>query len=313
MMERAVRFGLAATVLALAIVQIILTWDFWGTLGAGDAVLTAVFQCLGALLAIIEALALVVAGFAADRGESRRALIARLLFVPLFLINLAGDLGAIASFSAAAVTERGRDAAAYDANVRIALEAAVEIERLRTELEAERLLLPVEALRTRAEAARARVERYEAAGAVVPRVIRERATTLESAVATASEMERLIAERERALAANAEVGQRPSETHPQFEAIATLLRDAGVNAAPESVRIWLAAGLGLALKLWLAVGLWVAASGRRARDEPVGADAAPAPAVAQEAPSLQPLEEPRTRSSAILDVLDELGAVPISQ
>ena len=302
MMERLVRAGLVLTVLALAIVQIILTWDFWGTVGAGDDVLTIVFQCLGALLAIIEALALVVAGYAAERGERNRAFIARLLFVPLFLVNLAGDLGAIAGFSASAVVERGRAAALYDENERIAREAEAEIARLRADLEARGLLLPVDALRAQAQSARDRVGRYEAAGTVAPRSVRERATAIESALATASEMERLSAARERALHANAEVGHRPSETLPQFEAIATLLQQSGIAATPEGVRIWLAAGLGLALKLWLSIGLWVSASSVRPSGEPPGEGDDPPgePSRAPEPPTA------RSRASSAYDILDEL-------
>lgn len=302
MMERLVRAGLVFTVLALAVVQIILTWDFWGTVGAGDHVLTIVFQCLGALLAIIEALALVVAGYAAERGERNRAFVARLLFVPLFLVNLAGDLGAIASFSASAVVERGRAAALYDENERIAREAEAEIARLRADLEARGLLSPVDALRAQAQSARDRVGRYEAAGAVAPRSVRDRATVLESALATASEMERLSAARERALHANAVVGNRPSETLPQFEAIATLLQQSGIAATPEGVRIWLAAGLGLALKLWLSIGLWVSASSVRPSGEPPGEgdDRPGEPSKAPEPPTA------RSRASSAYDVLDEL-------
>lgn len=303
MMERLVRAGLVLTVLALAVVQIILTWDFWGTVGAGDHVLTIVFQCLGALLAIIEALALVVAGYAAERGERNRAFIARLLFVPLFLVNLAGDLGAIASFSASAVVERGRAAALYDENARIAREAEVDIARLRADLDARGLLLPVTALRAQAQSARDRVGRFEAAGTVAPRSVRDRATTLESALATASEMERLSAARERALHANAVVGNRPSETLPQFEAIATLLQQSGIAATPEAVRIWLAAGLGLALKLWLSIGLWVSASSVRPTEELPGEGDDP-PGKPTKPPPEPTIEA--GRPSSAYDILDEL-------
>jgi len=268
--------ALTAAVLGLAVLQIILTWDFWGTFGAGSDALTLVFQGIGALLAVIEALALVVAGQAAERGEIHRATVARVLFIPLFAINLAGDIGAIATFSAAEESRRDQHAASFDENARIAAEAAREVERLRAMLDADGLNMPASALSPRAEDAASRLARWEATGAVMPRAVRAEAARLQSALATATEMEAEIARRDRALAANAAVGARPSEAHPQFEALATLLHGVGIGATPDSVRVWLAAGVGLAVKLWLAFGLW-AASARTANPGLVQPVAGPEP------------------------------------
>lgn len=312
--DRAARLALTFAVVGLAVLQIILTWDFWGTFGAGSNALTLVFQGIGALLAVIEALALVVAGQAADRGEHTRANVARALFIPLFAINLAGDIGAIATFSAAEETRRDQQTAAFDANARIAAEAGREVERLRAALDATGLNLPSSALRPQAENAASRLARWEATGAVVPRAVRTEAARLESALATAIEMEAKVAARDQALAANAAIGARPREAHPQFEALATLLHGLGIGATPDSVRVWLAAGVGLAVKLWLAFGLW-AASARAVASAQVmavpppssepefnpdgdGGEAAPQPT--RTAPGREP------RAAAVHDVLDEI-------
>ncbi len=207
---RAARLALTSAVLGLAALQIVLTWDFWGTFGAGSGALTVVFQGIGALLAVIEALALVVAGQAADRGDRHRANIARLLFIPLFVINLAGDIGAIATFSAAEESRRDQQVAGFDANARVASEASREVERLRAVLDADDLNLPASALRPRAEAAASHVTRWEATGAIVPRAVRAEAARLQSALATATELERQVLVRDRALAANAAIGARPA-------------------------------------------------------------------------------------------------------
>lgn len=255
---RLARGALSAAILALAVLQIVLTWDFWGTFGGDSQALTLVFQGIGASLALIEALALLVAGHAAERGEKTRAAAARLLFVPLFLVNLAGDIGAIAAFSAAEETRRGQLTAAYDENARVAVEAGREVLRLETELEGQGLNLPATALRPRLDLLAARIERLERAGVTVPRSLRAEHARLESALATATEMERAKTRRDQALADNARIGARPADAHPQFEALAALARDLGIPATPESVRVWLAAGVGLVVKLWLAFGLWAA-------------------------------------------------------
>ena len=307
---RAARVALTAAVLSLALLQIILTWDFWSTFGAGSHALTLVFQGIGALLAISEALALVVAGQAADRGEGKRAIVARLLFVPLFAINLAGDIGAIATFSAAAETRRDQQTSGFDANERIATEAGREATRLRALLEAEDLNMPASALRPQADAAASRVSRWEATGAVVPRAVRVEAARLQSVLATATEMERQLVVRERALAANAAVGARPKEAHPQFEALATMLRGVGIGATPEGVRIWLAAGVGFAVKLWLAFGLW-AASARATQSLAVLPIDDPQPVHEPDRANgeLKPGRTgtlPAPRAGAVQDVLDEI-------
>ncbi|KAF0183375.1 MAG: hypothetical protein FD160_994 [Caulobacteraceae bacterium] len=306
---KAARFALTCAVVGLAILQIILTWDFWGTFGAGSGALTLVFQGIGALLAVIEALALVVAGQAADRGEFNRANVARALFIPLFVINLAGDIGAIATFSAAEETRRDQQAAGFDANTRIAAEAGREAERLRAILEADGFNLPSSALRPQAENATGRLARWEATGTLVPRTVRAEAARLESALATATEMEAKVEARDQALAANAAIGARPREAHPQFEALSTLLQGVGVQATSDSVRVWLAAGVGLAVKLWLAFGLW-AASARALpplKPEPATAEPpAPPDAVAE---PLRPESAPSkalTHPPVIQDVLDEI-------
>lgn len=301
---RAARLALTSAVLGLAALQIVLTWDFWGTFGAGSGALTVVFQGIGALLAVIEALALVVAGQAADRGDRHRANIARLLFIPLFVINLAGDIGAIATFSAAEESRRDQQVAGFDANARVASEASREVERLRVILDADDLNLPASALRPRAEAAAGRVARWEATGSIVPRAVRAEAARLQSALATATELERQVLVRERALAANAVIGARPANAHPQFEALATLLRGLGVPATPDGVRIWLAAGVGLAVKLWLAFGLWAAsvrAEPRKSALEPVAGLEHP-----QEPSGEGASQDARAPHSGVHDVLDEI-------
>lgn len=310
---RAARMALTAAVLGLAVLQIILTWDFWGTFGAGSDALTLVFQGIGALLAVIEALALVVAGQAAERGEFNRANVARVLFIPLFAINLAGDIGAIATFSAAEESRRDQHAAAFDENARIAAEAGSEVGRLRAVLEADGLNLPSSALRPQAENAASRVARWEATGAVVPRTVRTEAARLESALATAIEMEAKVAARDQALAANAAIGARPREAHPQFEALATLLQGVGVGVSPESVRVWLAAGVGLAVKLWLAFGPWAASARVTVSAHVTEAPASPEPVFKPdggggEAPPdpNRPVSGHEPRPAAVHDVLDEI-------
>ncbi len=309
---RLARGTLSAAILALAALQIVLTWDFWGTFGGDSQALTLVFQGIGASLALIEALALLVAGHAAERGEKTRATAARLLFVPLFLVNLAGDIGAIAAFSAAEETRRGQLTAAYDQNARVAMETGREIERLEAELDGQGLNLPATALRPPLDLLAARIERLERAGVTVPRNLRAEHARLESALATATEMESAKLRRDQALADNARIGERPADAHPQFEALAALARDLGIPATPESVRVWLAAGVGLVVKLWLAFGLWAAsvrAAGEQTWKPVEGKGSQPNQPQLEEAVPEQPAATPaapRARAGGRHALLDEI-------
>jgi hypothetical protein len=317
------RIGLTLAIIVLALLQIALTWEFWGSFGDGHDGQRLVFQGLGAMLAIVEALALVVAADNAARGAWGKALVATLVFVPTFVVNLGSDISAIAAYSARDTAVRSQSIAAYERNEMIVREAEARLPQMRRLLEEQNLDQPAAALLPQVETLRARLERRDAAGLRVTEASRQNLARLESAHATAVAIEQLSAERDAARAALAEIGARPHESHAQFETIAKVLQGFGLQVTPDDVRVWIAFAVGVVIKLWLAFGLWFAsASAPRPKDdnqlamaavdETPEADPIDAPASAESPPPSQAPSPPPGRAPAksreTLDLLDELGA-----
>lgn len=312
------RIALTLAIVVLAILQIALTWEFWGSFGDGHDGQRFVFQGLGAMLAIVEALALLVAADNLARGAPIKAMVAALVFIPTFFVNLGSDISAIAAYSARDTAARSQSVAAYDRNATIVREADERLPQMRRILEEQNLVQPAAALAPQVEALRGRIERREAAGLRVSESGRQNLARLETALATATEIERLNAERDAARAALAEVGARPHKSHAQFETIATVLQGFGVAATPHDVQVWIAFAVGVVIKLWLAFGLWFASAGEATREEVEGPqNSQPAEEDAQADPGQEPAPAPAappparapSKSREALELLDELGGV----
>lgn len=314
------RIALTLAIVVLAILQIALTWEFWGSFGDGHDGQRFVFQGLGAMLAIVEALALLVAADNLARGAPIKAMVAALVFMPTFAVNLGSDISAIAAYSARDTAARSQSIAAYDRNETIVREADERLSQMRRILEEQNLNQPAAALAPQVEALRGRIERREAAGLRISESSRQNLARLESALATAAEIERLAAERDAARSALAEAGARPHESHAQFETIATVLQGFGVAATPDDVRVWIAFAVGVVIKLWLAFGLWFASAGEAPREDvaeqqqalPVEEGAQAGQGEEQgttPAPTAPPPARAPSKSRETLELLDELGGV----
>jgi hypothetical protein len=244
-------------VLAMATVQLFLVYSFWGTMGGGDPVMAFAMQALGIGLAVFELVALVVASHADQRGQPGVAAGARMVVSLVFILNLLGDIGAIATFTHGDAEKRQLEVATYDASKRQSDEVDSRIAALRTELEASKLNIPAAAIEVQLTQMR---ESFEQSGlSSETRAWRQRrAAELESALITARELERLVAERGGEGATGNTPLVRPEESHPQFESLSRIAGWMGIDVAPDDLRVGLALFMAIVVRAVLLIGLWLA-------------------------------------------------------
>lgn len=237
----------------LAGVNVWLVVGFWGSLGGGDPL---PFQIFGGCIAAIEITFLVVAADAKARGEITKARIWRAVFAFVLFANVIADFGAIAAKTSADADTRARAVAAYDDAVRNVAEASADIERLTATLEAQALNLPVDALAARLRGLEERRARYDAIGRLPPRSLIEQIATLDAAQAVAVTIAERMIVRDEARRQVRDTGARPEAANAQIEGLVKLAGAIGLDLAPETVRVVLAAALAIVCKLVLVFGFW---------------------------------------------------------
>jgi hypothetical protein len=256
---------------ALAGLQVALVLYFWSSFETLVDWVRWVLCGVGGGLAVVEIFALVVASEAAGRGELSKAFAYRTVFVALALLNVAAEIGAVATLTAGDQAQRAGAAQAYAEAVATKSAADSEIVRLRNILDADRLNRPSAALRAEMEAAQRIRDGYTTQGRTAPWRVLENAARLESAYATALEVDRQLAVRATAQAGiDRAGGAAPHTVHPQFETLAMVARSAGIATNADQVRAWLAFGLAAVMKLVLAVGFWTVTPTRRRERAPAG-------------------------------------------
>lgn len=251
-----VRWLTLALIVVAVFLQVQMVKHFWESFGAGDEVGGRILVAIGIVLALIEVVLFPVADILEAEGNRWRAWIARVVFV--FLASVTGfiDYGAFTRLSAADQSERERARVVYEQQQNIQTDAAARISELRAQLAERGLDRPSAALAAEREAQIARKERYEAIGQLPPASVTNAIARLESARITALEIERLAA----ASAAAAEylaTHAAESGVHPQFESIAAILQEWGVNIDAEQARINMAFAMMLAFKFVIMFGIWI--------------------------------------------------------
>lgn len=269
---------IAALVLAGA-VQIALVLEFWSSFAGEDAFSKWVFQGLGIAFAIIEMVALAVCANAARLGAWARATAFRVVFVGLFAINLTCDIGAIYTFTTRDAEARAAALQASQSTEQVVEETRARIAALRETLVRQELDEPVVSLEIKRDAAVALRDQY-GVGQRTQNWRTQRAATLEAALATAREIERLEGELE--VGRKALLSRPQSASHPQTAALATILGWFGITASESTIRVSLALAIALVLRGVLAFGFWAAtlppgrkAEGQGRAGDPVQAMATP--------------------------------------
>lgn len=237
----------------LAGVNVWLVIGFWGSLGGGDPL---PFQIFGGCIAAIEITFLVVAADAKARGEITKARIWRAVFAFVLFANVIADFGAIAAKTSADADTRARAVAAYDGAVQIEAEASADIARLTATLETQELNLPADALAARLRGLEERRARYDAIGRLPPRSLIEQIAALDAAQAVAATVAERTIVRDEARRQLREAGERPEAANAQIEGLVRLAGATGLDLAPETVRVVLAAALAIVCKLVLVFGFW---------------------------------------------------------
>lgn len=237
----------------LAGVNVWLVVGFWGSLGGGDPL---PFQIFGGCIAAIEITFLVVAADAKARGEITKARIWRAVFAFVLFANVIADFGAIAAKTSADAETRARAVAAYDSALQTEAEASADIARLSATLETQELNLPADALAARLRGLEERRARYDAIGRLPPRSLIEQIATLDAAQAVAVTVAERTIVRDEARRQLREAGERPEAANAQIEGLVRLAGAIGLDLAPETVRVVLAAALAVVCKLVLVFGFW---------------------------------------------------------
>jgi len=237
----------------LAGVNVWLVVGFWGSLGGGDPL---PFQIFGGCIAAIEITFLVVSADAKARGEVTKARIWRAVFAFVSFANVIADFGVIASKTSADAETRARAVAAYDGAVQIEAEASADIERLTATLEAQGLNLPASALAARLRGLEERRARFDAIGRLPSRSLIEQIATLDAAQAVAVTIAERTNVRDEARHKLREAGRRPETANAQIQGLVGLADAIGLDLAPETVRVVLAAALAVVCKLVLVFGFW---------------------------------------------------------
>lgn len=257
-------------VVALAGANIALVLGFWRSVGGGNPI---VYQVIGVCLVLIEMTGLVVAADAVADGRRPQARAWHVLFVLVLFVNLFADYGAVVTRTANDAQERAHNRALYDAAVASKAEAERDITRLTRVLDDNDDNKPLAALRAERTAALARRDAYLGQHREVPRRIATAVLRAETVLASAEDLFIAQQKRDAASATLVQYGSRPEAEHPQFEAVAALLRSLGFSVSAGTVRVWLAVPIAVILKLVLMFGFWVLPTGarrfRRQREEDV--------------------------------------------
>lgn len=248
------------TLLALAfliVTQMQLEVHFWMSFDSPDETGRQLVVMIAAGFALIEVFMLALAHDAACRGLRLLAWLWRTVFIAVLVVNLPSTFGAVAAVTGADHVLRQQSAIVYrqhEANV-VRLER--DIIRLEASIADVELNRPSAALSLLLDERRQRRAALDEAGVEPPQSLLTRIARLESAVATAQEIERLRRERDQSLRYMTEHAP-PDTDHPQTRAIITVLAALGVSATGDQVRAGLALALVTVLKLVLNLGFLVA-------------------------------------------------------
>jgi hypothetical protein len=198
---------------------------------------------------------LLAASHAAAQGKPARAHAMRLVFVLLYAINLAGDLGAFYTFTTADADKRAIAWQTGQNTVEHLDEMKTERDNLRKQLERDSLNLPVEALKAKRDGA---IAQRDAGGvsAQTQTWRAQRVAQLDAALEIATRAEELDGQIDGARSAT--VGRARSAEHPQIEGLTKVLGWMGFAYAPEDVRLALAVLMAVVIRCCLAIGFWVA-------------------------------------------------------
>lgn len=240
--------------IALAVVTIILTFDFWSSFGGHVAL---AFQIVGVSFVLIELTGLVIYADLIARGERLKSRWWLFALAGVILVNLFADYGAVVTRTAADANDRARARAQYESSITSEFEASAAITRLERELEQMHRNRPLAALEAEYTALRQRRTWYEERDRAAPRRLLSEVAQAESALATGRALDGAVAQRDRARRTIAEFGAPPEREHPQFEALAAMLSSLGLAVSAGTVRVWLALPIAIVLKLLQLLGFWV--------------------------------------------------------
>lgn len=248
---------MATVLVVLAAVQLGLVYEFWGSFASGDPYFTFVFQACGICLALIEMVCLIVASNAANSGKVWAAGLFRGVFVGLFLLNLACDIGAVATFTRKDADARAHTVAVYsDAETR-ATETNERILSLHASLAKDDIDVSPAAIQAQLDAASLAVEQSGISGNTL-NWRQQRVAKLQAALVTANEIASLETARAGARAETLTFQGQPSVAHPQIAILSVLAGWAGITVDPETMRTILAVALAVVLRGVLALGFWLA-------------------------------------------------------
>ena len=257
-------FGSVATITG---VQAFFAWEFWGAVSDDPADQLAL-RALGLGFVAGEVVALDMASRADLASEKTRASTLRALWLVLAMTTFTADINALSRVLRDGDERRAEAAAAHDAaHARL----AVLTERIAAADDPfdDALLSPnAYAAAIAGKEREIAAARHDGAPGSQRRRLEHELTVLQSARATALEVESMEAEREALLAAPSTHRERPSVGAAEFTPLAEMATD-GVNAAralvgaptnveiePEDVRAGMSWVATIAMKLMLTFGVW---------------------------------------------------------